>query len=424
MINVTVLAACLHGQSAKQAMTTAPGKIGHRELAKLSQRGEIIWDAELKGFGARKAENCLSFILMYRNKEGRQRFYTIGKVGSPWTPFTAREKAKELLYQVHQGLDPASEKISARRADTVEDLCTSYMEEVEAGRLRIRRGGEKKASTIEGDKSRIRCHIVPLLGRRSIAAVTQADVEQFMFQIARDSGKSGASRTVGLLGAIFHWGVKHKMRPDNPCRGVERFADKVRKRRLTDAEYAAIGAAIRKANYQWPSIPAAAKFLILTGWRSSEALTLRRADVDFGRRTATLGDTKTGRSIRPLAHRAIEILRGVQTAGDLFFPTPSGRKYRANYLGKMFRKLIGDLPEDVTPHVLRHSFASLAAEQGLAEATVAALLGHVGRTMTSRYQHSSDPALLKAADMVADATAALMRDELAQGAVVQLRSVP
>jgi integrase len=90
----------------------------------------------------------------------------------------------------------------------------------------------------------------------------------------------------------------------------------------------------------------------------------------------------------------------------------------------MFRKLIGDLPEDVTPHVLRHSFASLAAEQGLAEATVAALLGHVGRTMTSRYQHSSDPALLKAADMVADATAALMRDELAQGAVVQLRSVP
>src|SRR5262245_13738673 len=404
-------------------MTTAPGKIGHRELAKLGERGEIIWDAELKGFGARKAENCVSFILMYRNKEGRQRFYTIGKVGSPWTPFTAREKAKELLYQVHQGLDPASEKISSRRADTIEDLCTSYMEEVEAGRLRIRRGREKKASTIEGDKSRIRCHIVPLLGRRSIAAVTQADVEQFMFQVADDSGKSGASRTVGLLGAIFQWAVKHKMRPDNPCRGVERFADKVRKRRLSEEEYAAIGAAIR-APGQWPSIPAATKFLILTGWRSGEALALRMADVDFTRRTATLGDTKTGRSIRPLAHRAIEILRGVQTAGDLFFPTSGGRKYRANYFGKMFRKLIGDLPEDVTPHVLRHSFASLAAEQALAEVTVAALLGHVGQTMTSRYQHSSDPALLKAADMVADATAALMGDEPAQRVVVPIRSVP
>jgi len=85
-------------------MTTALGKIGHRELAKLSQRGEIIWDGFLKGFGARKSENCVSFILMYRNREGRQRFYTIGKLGSPWTPHTAREEATRLFIQVKQGL--------------------------------------------------------------------------------------------------------------------------------------------------------------------------------------------------------------------------------------------------------------------------------------------------------------------------------
>jgi integrase len=297
------------------------------------------------------------------------------------------------------------------------------MEEVEAGRLRIRGGREKKSSTIETDKSRIRCHIVPLLGRRSVTAVTQSDIENFMFEVARDSGKSQASRTVGLLGAIFQWAVKHKMRPDNPVRGVERFADRQRKRRLTDEEYRAIGAAIRAAD-QWPAIPAATKFLALTGWRSGEALTLRRADVDFARRTAILGDTKTGRSIRPLSHRAIEILRGVRTTGDLFFTTPSGRKYASNYFGRMFRTLVDDLAEDVTPHVLRHSFASLANDLGLADPTVAALIGHVGQTVTSRYVHSADAVLLKAADQVANATAHLMGDEPAQGAVVPLRSLP
>jgi hypothetical protein len=87
----------------------------------------------------------------------------------------------------------------------------------------------------------------------------------------------------------------------------------------------------------------------------------------------------------------------------------------------MFRALVGDLPEDVTPHVLRHSFASLAADFGFADATVAALLGHVGQTMTSRYQHSADAVLLKAADAVADETARLMGDAPAQGAVVPLR---
>jgi integrase len=403
-------------------MTIAPGKLGHRELTKLTQRGQIIWDGLLKGFGARRAENVTSFILMYRNKEGRQRFYTIGKYGSPWSPHTAREEAIRLLIQVRRGLDPASEKINARRAETVEDLCISYLEEVEAGRLRIRGGREKKASTIEGDKSRIRCHIVPLLGRRSVTAVTQQDVENFMFEVARDSGKSGASRTVGLLGAIFQWSVKHRMRPDNPVRGVERFADRVRKRRLTDEEYAAIGAAIRESS-QWLSIPAATKFLALTGWRSGEALALRRSDVDFGRRTAILGETKTGRSIRPLAHRAIEILKGVRTAGDLFFPTASGRKYASNYFARMFRALIGDLPEDITPHVLRHSFASLANDLNLTDATVGALLGHVGTTMTSRYQHSSDFVLLKAADAVAEATAVLISDGPQEGPVVPFRSV-
>ena len=43
---------------------------------------------------------------------------------------------------------------------------------------------------------------------------------------------------------------------------------------------------------------------------------------------------------------------------------------------------LGGLPADVTPHVLRHSFASLAADLGYSEATIAALVGHAGRSTT------------------------------------------
>ena len=57
---------------------------------------------------------------------------------------------------------------------------------------------------------------------------------------------------------------------------------------------------------------------------------------------------------------------------------------------------------------MRHSFTSLAADLGYSELTIGALVGHKGRTITSRYIHSADAVLLSAADAIADQTAALM----------------
>ena len=75
---------------------------------------------------------------------------------------------------------------------------------------------------------------------------------------------------------------------------------------------------------------------------------------------------------------------------------------------------LGGLPADITPHVLRHSFASLAADLGYNEPTIASLLGHKTHSITSRYMHSADVVLLAAADAVANATMKLMDSDQAQ----------
>ena len=75
---------------------------------------------------------------------------------------------------------------------------------------------------------------------------------------------------------------------------------------------------------------------------------------------------------------------------------------------------LGDLPADITPHVLRHSFASLAADLGYNEPTIASLLGHKTHSITSRYMHSADAVLLAAADAVANATMKLMASDQPQ----------
>ncbi len=434
-------------------------RIGLRDVRALPLGG-TVWDAAVAGFCARRQHSdAVAYCLKYRTADGRQRWQTIGRHGAPWTPDDAREEARRLLGEVTKGADPAADKRSKRDAATMSELCDLYLADADAGRLLTRRGGTKKASTIITDRSRITAHIKPILGSMKVPAVTREDVEAFMHAVAEGTtkarkatgkkgglsnvrgGKGASSRTVGLLGALFTYAVRKRMRPDNPVQGVVRHADGRRERRLADADYAALGAGLAAAALprsratprkvgapepagMWPAALAASRFLALTGWRSGEALTLRWEYVDLDRRTARLPDTKTGLSVRPLSHAACDVLRSLTRgkADTLVFPANRGQGTMAGFPA-MFARIIkaGKLPPDVTPHVLRHSFASLAGDVGYSETTIAALVGHKGQSITSRYVHAADAVLLAAADAVAGRTAELMGQAAAPGKVVPIR---
>ncbi len=152
---------------------------------------------------------------------------------------------------------------------------------------------------------------------------------------------------------------------------------------------------------------------------------MRRSEIDLARRTARLVDTKTGLSVRPLSRAACDVLRGLPPiTGEHVFPATRGTAGTVLHLKKFWPRIakLGAVPADVTPHVLRHSFASLAADLGYSEPTIAALVGHKGQTITSRSLLSADVVLLAAADAVADCTAGLMGDEKLGAAVVPLRA--
>jgi integrase len=393
--------------------------------------GSEIWDGAVAGFGARRQRgDAIAYVLLYRTEEGRQRRYTIGRHGAPWTPHTAREEAVRLLGCVAEGEDPSADKQAKRASGTVGELCDAYLADAAAGRLLTRMKRQKSPSTLITDRGRINGHIRPLLGNLPVATVTSQDVEKFMHAVAegktRRRAKSGrkrgvinlrggqgtASRTVGLLGAIFTYAVKRRMRLDNPVHGVLRPADGRRDRRLSDAEYGILGDCLHRATKTdiWPLGPDMAKFLALTGWRSGEALTLRWDYVDLDRRTAILPTGKTGRSMRPLPEVACHLLRSLPKTSALVFPASRGDGQMVGFR-KIWNRMgkLGGLSQDVTPHVLRHSFASLASDLGYSEPTIAALIGHKGRSITSRYVHAADNVLLAAADAIAAKTLALMK---------------
>ena len=69
--------------------------------------------------------------------------------------------------------------------------------------------------------------------------------------------------------------------------------------------------------------------------------------------------------------------------------------------------------KNVTLHVLRHTFASVAGDLGFSELTIACLLGHAARGVTQGYVHMG-AALAAAADRVS-ADIARMLDGAASG---------
>ena len=159
------------------------GTIGLREVRAL-QPAEF-WDSAVSGFGARRqAGNAVSYFLKYRSTDGRQRWMTIGRHGSPWTPDMARDRARQILGEVVAGGDPSGEKIAKRKALTVAELCNRYFEDALAGRVRTRSKATKKASTLMIDRGRIDRHIKPLLGTMSAVALTRHDVEKFLHDVA------------------------------------------------------------------------------------------------------------------------------------------------------------------------------------------------------------------------------------------------
>ena len=412
-------------------------KITKRTLDRLrpdpAGRDRFLWDAgdgALKGFGVRvKPSGVASYIVQYRNNEGRTRRLALGRVGV-LTPEEARREAGDKLKEATTGGDPSAERHAARKAMTVAELCDWYLKDAA---VRV------KPSTLAMDRSRIECHVKPLLGRRTVAALTLTDIERFQADIAAgrtakprpEKGRTGsatggrgvASRTVGMLGTILEFARRNRIISENPTRGVRRFPDEKRRRFLSIDELTALGKAMREAEDEGENRTgiAAARALLLTGCRKMEILALSWEWLDA--RCLRLGDTKSGAQLRPIGAAAVDHLDSQPKREECEFVFPANRG-DGHFVGlpRVLERLCARAGlMDVTVHTLRHSFAAVAAELGFSELTIAGLLGHKVPGITARYAHVPDSALVAAADRVAARIAAALDGDAAAD-VVPLRA--
>lgn len=113
-------------------------------------------------------------------------------------------------------------------------------------------------------------------------------------------------------------------------------------------------------------------------------------------------DTKSGAQMRAAGDAAITLLlsQRQRNSSPFFFPAGWGEGHFICVVRVLDRVRARAGLECVTPHVLRHTFASIAASIGFSELTISGLLGHGPRGVRQRYIHL-DTALVIVADQVA-----------------------
>ena len=232
----------------------------------------VLWDAgkgSVAGFGVRRQRTHPVFVLKYR-AEGRQRWYTIGRYGSPWTVDQARTEAKRILGEVAAGRDPSGAKQVARDAEpplTVDQLCDRYMQAARSGAILTRFNRPKKQSTLAIDVGRISRHIKPLIGKLAVVDVDGRIVKGLIQDItvgktATDlktkkrgraivtGGAATAARVADLLSGIMTWAMDEGIIDRNPVHRVRRYRSEGKQRFLNDKELSRLAMVLRAGKDQ------------------------------------------------------------------------------------------------------------------------------------------------------------------------------
>jgi integrase len=377
---------------------------------------------------------------------GRRRYVTLGLEADGWTFERATEELENVLADVRRGLwvpprrggEDSAPALPARRGSEGGGRAPSLaggemlFSEFAPWALEVRRVRNSEES------HRKRCwglrHLMPFFAEWPLAEIDAEAVDSYSFtkveegerlaaaiergqpfrdergHVRKPLAASSINTTIKTLSWLLGLAVQYKRIPENPAAGRERLLRARPKPpvHLDTAEQveALLDAAAeldRDPSHHCTEREAIVTMLIFAGPRAHELGNMLERDIDLANDRIMIGRSKTAAGLREI--RVLPILRDVLAAHKvrpasggpdaLAFPTERGTARDKNNLAS---RVLGEvleradlllrergelpLPKGLSPHKLRHAFASILVACGTDPASVMRQIGHRSAAFT------------------------------------------
>jgi len=248
--------------------------------------------------------------------------------------------------------------------------------------------------------------------QKAVSEVTYLDVRAFLAEMkSRGFSKSTMSRKLACVRSFFKFLARENVLVANPASGIATpKRDKRLPSFLNDDEISKLLEAPSKTTWEERRDKAILETLYSSGLRVSELVGLNHEDLDLnGGLVRVRGKGKKERIV-PVGRLALE---AIQTYLQKRSPKPCNEAIKKplyiNRLGsrltdRSIRRVILKyarriaLNKEISPHTLRHSFATHLLDRGADLRSVQELLGHENLSTTQIYTHVTTKRLKEAYD--------------------------
>jgi integrase len=294
-----------------------------------------------------------------------------------------RDRARQILQQVAEGVDPREEKRRNKPEETVtvDTALDRYINEYARRRMRPKYLKETQRA--------FRADILPKIGALPLDKLTRRHIREVIGTIVARGRLSYADHVRHYLHAWLDWAVAEELIEANPAAGIpnpdpRKGQDRERDRYLNNEEIRLFWSSCEHIGEPFGSL---FKLLLLIGTRRDELAHATWDEFDFVKREWTLPRQRSKNDMAHTTHLAplaMEILEALRRAGQSRFLFTTNGRTPVSGFSHACRRLRAVIPivSHFTLHDLRRTLASGMADLGISEHVLDRVLNHTGRKVS------------------------------------------